>query len=129
MSKRVLPVLAASLLALTAAISAHALTVKEYLEIARGENPNAAPEVLLVYVWGVADGLESANEVARATTGSPLYCPPGGELSFSVETFKSMIDREILRLEREEQAFETLSADMPIGIVALKMLSERYPCP
>ena len=117
------------LLGAAAGTPARALTVKEYLEIARGENPSAPPEVLLIYVWGVADGLESANEVARATSGDRLYCPPGGELDFSVEIFKSMIDQEIHSLEREEEAFETLAADMPVGIVALKMLSERYPCP
>ena len=74
-----------------------------------------------LYLKGVGEGLECANEELAARGSKTLYCKPEKE-TMNVEQYSDILKREVAENARE------LSDDMPMGLILLNGLIKRFPC-
>ena len=74
-----------------------------------------------LYLKGVGEGLEWANEELAARGSKALYCKPEKE-TMNVEQYSDILIREVTENTKE------LSDDMPLGLILLNGLIKRFPC-
>ncbi len=104
------------------------LDVKSYWEVRQGRSAELGEGAIFAYLWGVWDALNRANEVLSEAGVSPLFCiPPGGQPD--LETFQRWIDEVIDERQRSDPEFDSLAAATPLGMVALQVLDDHFPCP
>lgn len=74
-----------------------------------------------LYLKGVGEGLEWANEELSARGSKALYCKPQKEV-MGVDEYTEILKREVTENEGE------LHDDMPMGLILLNGLMKRFPC-
>ena len=74
-----------------------------------------------LYLKGVGEGLEWANEELAARGSKALYCKPQKEV-VDLEQYSEILNREVTENARE------LIDDMPVGLILLNGLIKSFPC-
>ena len=74
-----------------------------------------------LYLKGVGEGFQWANEELAARGSRALYCKPQKEV-MGVDEYTEILKREVT-----ENAAE-LHDDMPMGLILLNGLMKRFPC-
>ncbi len=74
-----------------------------------------------LYLKGVGEGLESANEELAARGSKALYCKPEKE-TMGVEQYSDILKREVSENAKE------ICDDMPMGLILLNGLIKNFPC-
>lgn len=122
--------LVASSMLVTAAVPsyAEAMTVREYLTIIQGDDPERVPESVDVYLRAVLDGLLVLGYFNRED-GVALFCLPQREIvNVDVASFRVNLDAMLLQLESEMPNFDSLARTRSVGLAALELLTITYPC-
>lgn len=103
---------------------AAAMTVQEYLDaVGRQE----AASTLGRYFVGMSDGLFAFND-ALSGAGIRVFCPPAGEAVMEAEELRRRVDAVVRERQETRPDFATYAATATIGLTAIEILNEIYPC-
>lgn len=104
---------------------AAAMTVQEYLDaVGRQE---AATGSLGRYFVGMSDGLFAFND-ALSGAGIRVFCPPPDEAVMAAEELRRRVDAVVRERQETRPDFATYAATATIGLTAIEILNEIYPC-
>jgi hypothetical protein len=109
---------AAWLLALAAAGSAHAMSIRELRTLEASEKDGKA--YASYYLVGVLEGLREGVEASRRNGQKPIFCVEGRRLEPSMA--RSLYQTELTRNA------DTYEADMPVQLVMSGALKNSYRC-
>lgn len=104
---------------------AAAMTVQEYLDAV--ERQEEATSSLGRYFVGMSDGLFAFND-ALSGAGIRVFCPPADEAVMEAEELRRRVDAVVRERQETRPDFATYAATATIGLTAIEILNEVYPC-
>ena len=90
-------------------------------EYSINEYRNQNPEVMAVYLHGVANGFKIANILNKRAKINPLFCPPE-TLRLGGQNYKDILDQQIKRVNVSEWNSNVIEIELLNGLVY------TFPC-
>ena len=104
------------------------MTVERYLAIAGGEVEGVPPATVLPYLMGTLDAAMLMADLAAAE-GAPIFCmPDDADVDIEIGDFQFALDSMLDELAVTLDNFDELAAERSVGLAAVQLLIEVYPC-